>query len=94
MQTVSEQHGNVEEQIKARVLRVLGRIAPESNLEALDSKRSYRDQFDFDSVDFMNLAAGIQEEFKIIISELDFPKLATLDGCIDYLKAKAGSRLP
>jgi acyl carrier protein len=90
----SDQHRSRDEQIKEKVLLVVRRIAPEANLDSLDSRRRYREQFDFDSIDFLNFAVGIQDEFQIVIPELDFPKLATLDGCLDYLKARIDPTAP
>ncbi len=87
----SDQHGSHEEQIRETVLLVIRRIAPEADLDSLDSRRRYREQFDFDSIDYLNFAVGIQEEFQIVIPEMDFPRLATLDGCLDYLKARVSA---
>ncbi len=87
----SDQHGSQEEQIRETVLLVIRRIAPEADLDSLDSRRRYREQFDFDSIDYLNFAVGIQEEFQIVIPEMDFPRLATLDGCLDYLKARVSA---
>jgi acyl carrier protein len=79
-----------EVQITAIVLRILGRIAPEADLGNLLPDRGFRDQFDFDSVDFLNFALAIQEETKLPIPEEDFPFLATLNGCIKYLMPALG----
>jgi acyl carrier protein len=82
-------NGNtMRDQIELRVLHILGQIAPEANLASLDPERRYRDQFEFDSVDFLTLTIVVQKEFGIVIPELDFPKLATLRGCVDYLESK------
>jgi acyl carrier protein len=88
MQMSPDHDNSRDDQIRERVLLVLRRIAPEANVDSLDSRRRYREQFEFDSIDFLNFAVGIQDEFKIVIPELDFPGLATLDGCLDYLKAR------
>ena len=77
-----------EEQMRDIVLSIIGRIAPEADLGSIEPDRRFRDQFDFDSVDFLNFALGLQEELKIPIPENDFPLLATLNGCIGYLRSK------
>jgi acyl carrier protein len=77
-----------EEQIKETILRLIRGIAPEAELEHLEPDKGFRDQFDFDSVDFLNLALALQEELKITIPETDFPELATLGGCVHYLQSK------
>jgi acyl carrier protein len=75
-----------EDQIKGTVLRVLGRIAPEADLTRIRADESFRDQLDIDSMDFLNFVIGLHKEFKIEIPEADYPKLATLDSSVEYLK--------
>jgi acyl carrier protein len=74
--------------IQATILRLLGKIAPETGSLHLNPKVPLRDQFDFDSVDFVNLAIALQEELQVKIPETDYPKLATLNSCIEYLLSK------
>jgi acyl carrier protein len=78
----------MEEPIKEIALRLLGEIAPEADLKHLNPNKRFRDQFQFDSVDFLNFAVGLQEELKVRIPEDDFPQLATLDSCVKYLRSK------
>lgn len=77
-----------EEHISKTALDIIATIAPEADLEHLDPAGRLRDQFDFDSVDFMNFAVGLQKRFQLDIPEEDYPRLATLNGCVAYLKAK------
>lgn len=73
------------EEIRALVLRALGSVAPELDLSAIDPRAHIRDQYDLDSVDFQNFVVAIHAETGISIPEADYPKLATLDDCVDYL---------
>jgi acyl carrier protein len=77
-----------EDQIKKLALELIGNIAPEADIENLDPADRLRNQFDFDSVDFMNFAVALQTHLKVKIPEEDYPQLATLNGCIAYLKSK------
>jgi acyl carrier protein len=77
-----------EDQIKKVALELIGQIAPEADIENLDPADRLRNQFDFDSVDFMNFAVALQTRLKVVIPEADYPQLATLNGCILYLKEK------
>ena len=77
-----------EELVKSIVVRVIGRIAPEAPVDNVDPNLRFRDQFAFDSVDFLNFALALQEELKIQIPEYDYPQLATLKGCTDYLSRR------
>jgi acyl carrier protein len=76
-----------KDEIKAAVLRMLGQVAPEADLGALKPNLRLRDQLDVDSMDLLNFVIGLHKEFKVEIPEADYPKLATLDGCIEYLAA-------
>ena len=75
----------IKEEIKKIVLDAIRRIAPEADLEHLDPHIPYRDQFDFDSVDFVNLMEQLGQAFNRKIPETDYPALATLGGCLAYL---------
>jgi acyl carrier protein len=80
-----------EDQIKKETLELIGKIAPEADIENLDPDDRLRNQFDFDSVDFMNFAVALQTRLKVIIPEKDYPQLSTLNGCIAYIKSKCKS---
>ena len=71
--------------IRAAVLRALGRVAPEADLDNLKPDIGFREQLDIDSMDFLNFVIALHKSFRIEIPEKDYPKLATLDGCIAYL---------
>jgi acyl carrier protein len=74
-----------ETEIRTTVLRVLGEIAPEADLELLKPQARFRDQLDIDSMDFLNFVIGIHKELHVEIPERDYARLATLAGCVDYL---------
>ncbi len=73
-----------EEDIKQMVFQTLKKIAPEADLEHIDPSVRFREQFDFDSVDFLNLMMALQKETNVTIAEADYLKLATLNGIINY----------
>ena len=79
------------EEIRATVLRTLGEIAPEADLATLEPGVSFRDQLDVDSMDLLNFVIALHGTLHVDIPEADYTKLATLDGCVDYLAA-AGAR--
>jgi len=70
------------------VERNLFAIAPEFEGEAIEPETPFRDQFEIDSMDFLNFIIGLHSETKINIPEADYPKMETLTGCIAYLKEK------
>ena len=76
------------DQIKSVVLSELYSIAPELEDEDIATNTAFRDQFDFDSMDFLNFVIGLHETLKIDIPESDYPKLLSLNGCVAYLESK------
>jgi len=77
-----------EDELREVLVQVIRQVAPEGDFENLKPDQRFRDQFDFDSVDFLNFALALQDRLRISIPEEDFPALATLDGCVRYLMPK------
>ena len=82
------------EAIRDIVMTTLYEIAPELEDTAIDANINFRDQFDFDSVDFLNFAISLQKRTDVEIPEIDFPKLSSLNGCIAYFVSKADVEQP
>ena len=78
------------DEIRQAVVKVLGQVAPEANLGAIDPKASLQEQLDLDSMDFLNVVSGLQQEIGVDVPERDYPKIESLDGCLDYLAAALG----
>ena len=74
-------------ELRARVLGLLGEIAPEADLDALPGDAPLREELDLDSMDFLNLVAGLHEALGIDVPERDYRQLATVDECVAYLAA-------
>ncbi len=74
-----------KEEIDRIVLGLLGQVAPEAPLDQLNAQSPFRNQFQFDSVDFLKFILGLEEKIGVKIPELDYPALASLDGCRAYL---------
>lgn len=77
-----------DEQLKDVVLRHLIHVAPEADPDALEPGVPFRDQYDLDSMDTLNLVIGICEELGIDIPEADYPRLATLEEAVSYLRSR------
>jgi len=80
-----------QEELRALVLRTLGQIAPEADLDRLRPDLNLRDQIDIDSMDFLNFVILLHKQLGIDIPEKDYPQLSTLRGCLEYLKRKTQS---
>ena len=76
------------DEIRARVIEVLARIAPELDPAVLAPGENLRDQLDVDSMDFLNFVIGLHQAFGVEVPESDYHKLLTLDDCVSYLAAR------
>jgi acyl carrier protein len=74
-----------KEEIRSTVLRILGEIAPEADLNQLKPDVSFRDQLDIDSMDFLNFVIALDEELHVSIRESEYAKLSSLDNCVELL---------
>jgi acyl carrier protein len=78
------------DEIRTAVLRALSDVAPEIDPAQIRPDISLRDQIDIDSMDFLNFLIAVHKATGIEIPESDYPKLATLDGCVDYVASNPG----
>lgn len=77
-----------QNEIKSTVLTELYAIAPELEDEEVTADINFRDQFDFDSMDFLNFVTGLHQNLGIDIPEVDYSQLLNLNACINYIESK------
>lgn len=63
-------------------------VAPDLAGEKIDPVLAFRDQFDFDSMDFLHFVVGLHRATGLDIPESDYPRLTSLDACAAYLRDK------
>jgi len=73
------------DQVKKIVLNIIAVVAPDANLSGLKGNARLRDQLDMDSMDFLDIVMELRKRYKIEVPKEDYPELATLDGCTEYL---------
>jgi acyl carrier protein len=73
------------DELRAVALDALKQIAPDADFSALDAARNFRDQFEIDSVDYLNFVLTLELRLGIHIPELHYPRLSSLNGCVAYL---------
>ena len=74
-----------DDELKKIVLTALASVAPELDEAVLAPDKSFRDQLDIDSMDFLNYVIALHEALKVDIPESDQPHLTTVDGAVAYL---------
>ena len=67
------------------VIAILTDIAPDENFEKLDDEEKLRDQFDLDSMDFLDIVMELRKRYNIEVPEADYERLVTMTSCINYL---------
>jgi len=74
-----------QEELRNVVVQALTRVAPEIDPASVRPGVNVRDQFDLDSMDFLNFVVALHDRLGLDIPEVDYPKLMTLDGAVAYL---------
>jgi len=75
-------------QIRADVLDILKRLAPEMETARIIPDKPLRAQIDLDSMDWLNVLAAMHERLGVNIPESDYGKVQTLDAIVAYLAAR------
>jgi acetyltransferase len=76
------------EEIRKAVLEVIATIAPETDPQQIRPDQPLRRQADLDSMDWLNVIAGLQQRLSIAIPDADAGRLTTLDAIVRYLSSR------
>lgn len=71
--------------IREEILDILADIAPDEDLSDLDDSKSFRDQMELDSMDFLDIVMELRKRHRVQIPEEDYPNLASMDSTCEYL---------
>ncbi|MBU0484698.1 MAG: acyl carrier protein [Proteobacteria bacterium] len=74
------------EEIKDVVVEIIQDIDEDADMDNLAADQPLRDQLDLDSMDFLDIVMELRKRYKLQIPEADYPELATLDSCVNYLE--------
>lgn len=77
-----------EDDVKKIVIDIIAEIAPDEDTSDLKDDVRLRDQLDLDSMDFLDIVMELRKKHGIEVPEEDYPKLASLDSCAEYLTPK------
>ncbi len=72
--------------IRDLILEIIEDIDDEADFDSLDPDQPLRDQLDLDSMDFLDIVMELRKRYKLQIPEEDYPQLATLNSCTNYLE--------
>lgn len=78
----------VEEKVKQIVLDIISVVAPDADVSDIKDEVSLREQLDLDSMDFLDIVMELRKRYKVEVPKEDYPHLASLQSCADYLSPK------
>ena len=76
------------EEIGQAIIDIIEDIVPDEDCSDLNPDENLRDQLDLDSMDFLDIVMELRKKYGTEVPESDYPKLATLASCIEYLAPK------
>jgi acyl carrier protein len=76
--------------LRQKIIDIIADIAVDEDLSNIDDNIKLREQLDLDSMDFLDIVMELKKRHKIEVPQEDYPKLATLKSCIEYLGPKFG----
>jgi acyl carrier protein len=80
------------EETHAAVLDIIQTIVPDEDFSELSDDEPLRDQIDLDSMDFLDIVMELRKLYGLQVPEEDYPKLATMAGCVEYLQPKLAEK--
>lgn len=83
-------HANFEKMVR----EALYAIAPDLEGEPIDPALRYRDQFEFDSMDFLHFVMELHRLTGVEIPEGDYAQVGTLAGAVAYLTDRSAAGPP
>lgn len=78
-------------EISDSIVNIINEILPDGDCSGLDPDKRLRDQLELDSMDFLDIVMELRKKYGVEVPEEDYPKLATLSSCADYLEPKMKS---
>ena len=81
---VAGHHLTEAEAVRA-VSESLHRIVPDADIDAIGPDASFRTELELDSLDFLSFVDSLSQRTGVRIDEIDYPRLATLSSCTEFL---------
>lgn len=74
--------------IRQAILEIIRDILPDEDLDSLAPDKTFREQINLDSMDFLDIVMELRKRYSIEVPEKDYPNLATMDSSVGYLLPK------
>lgn len=76
------------EEVRTKVLDIIADIALDDDVTGIKDEIALREQLDLDSMDFLDIVMELKKRHKIEVPQEDYPRLATMQSCVEYLAPK------
>ncbi len=73
------------EQVRQAILNIISDIAPDEDLSTIKDEEKLRDQFDLDSMDFLDIVMELRKRFNLEVPEKDYQELVSMASSVEYL---------
>ena len=77
------------EAVRAAVVEVFHRLAPEADWDSVDPDHDLREQLDIDSMDYLNALITIDDRTGVEVPESDYGDVDTLAKLVAYIAKRA-----
>jgi acyl carrier protein len=74
--------------IRAAMIEIIKGILPDEDFTDFKDNAPIRDQFDIDSMDFLDIVLALKKKYKVDVPEEDYENLTTMNNTLDYLGPK------
>ncbi len=74
--------------IRDEILDILSEIAPDEDLSGLEDDKSFREQIELDSMDFLDIVMELRKRHRVQIPEDEYTQLASMASTVAYLEPK------
>lgn len=75
-------------EVRTKVLDIIADIALDDDVTGISDEIALREQLDLDSMDFLDIVMELKKRHKIEVPQEDYPQLATMKSCVEYLAPK------
>jgi acyl carrier protein len=75
-------------EVRQKVLDIIADVALDEDLSTLKDEVALRDQLDLDSMDFLDIVMELKKRHQIEVPQEDYPQLASMQSCVEYLTPK------
>ncbi|MFO7564776.1 MAG: acyl carrier protein [Enhygromyxa sp.] len=74
-------------ELRQQIWECVTSVAPEAELDTLDSGADLREELDLDSMDFLRVLIAVKEATGVEVPERDYPRVRSLDALVEYVAA-------